>query len=285
VESCRTAPRQRLLETNLGRPKNCFGLRLDDHVRLTTHSLVHPGCVGYHMDSFGLRRGEKSSSVAWFKAVENTTMPKWRDIGLDPSLATVTRAQGLAPGPRLLEETRVSFHDPADSLQLLDLMCVHWLTLASDPKDKIYALVGIAADCRIRQPAIDYSGTEKHACVKAVKFLLDTRKNLDIICYSHPVITTGGLLSWAPNWQPKWDLLRDTSLYLARTNVRYKFTAARTTNAIASISFDPKRWGRKQHKECIYGPTEGAWTWFIDFCHDGKFKEVYPLQREPPAGS
>lgn len=89
-------------------------------------------------------------------------------------------------GPKFLDVTRSSRDDAWKALSLFDLLCVHHGGNATDPRDKVYALVGLADDCQNNEFKIDYRLSEIEASRSVADFLMNKARSLDFLCFSLP---------------------------------------------------------------------------------------------------
>jgi hypothetical protein len=91
---------------------------------------------------------------------------------------------------------------------LLELLLgSHRTSLSKDPRDKVYALVGIAGQYHgLRELKIDYSLSKSQTFIKAVRCLMERRKAIQmsplnaICCISPDSFSDGSLPSWVPDW-------------------------------------------------------------------------------------
>jgi hypothetical protein len=78
---------------------------------------------------------------------------------------------------------------------------------ATDPKDRLYSLLGLAKDRYLIDPP-NYMHSERIVYSELVKMFVEKHKSLDIICFTHvfnrhnvPSATQGELPSWVPDWR------------------------------------------------------------------------------------
>lgn len=91
---------------------------------------------------------------------------------------------------------------------LLRLLVANRWKMASDPRDKVYALLGLSDLDNNSHPGvkIDYSRTVRQVYMGAAQAIIEITSNLDILCESVPKLDSGdaghlGLPSWTPNWE------------------------------------------------------------------------------------
>lgn len=122
---------------------------------------------------------------------------------------------------------------------LLSLVIRHWLSSATKPHDKIYALCGLSRDSGPDGLSIqfDYTKSPDDVYTDFARSILTTYRNLDIfsaLTPSHPEARSKGLSSWAPDWNA--DCFVDGTLIYRRPEpmpepgpCRVLFTATNTT--------------------------------------------------------
>jgi hypothetical protein len=82
---------------------------------------------------------------------------------------------------------------------LADLLLEYWDTLASNPRDKIFAIIGLASDSHLYDIDIDY---RLSVCQIYTKFVMENIRlvgTLDIILLRRPQNPAHGLPSWCPD--------------------------------------------------------------------------------------
>lgn len=108
--------------------------------------------------------------------------------------------------------------------------------LTADPRDKVFAVLGILPeDIRLKFP-IDYNASIKEVYTNVVSFLLRETRRLDVICESiyFPIhISNIKLPSWVPDWS--------NSTQVAALGLTYGFSATRDTNANFRFIDKPQR--------------------------------------------
>jgi hypothetical protein len=98
--------------------------------------------------------------------------------------------------------TANSFHLPCER-DLLDLLQRFWLSEATDARDKVYALLGLATDNHPDVLVPNYSLSIGQVNGMSVKDVITRSKNLEIfsLCSSTGARRVEGLPTWAPNWR------------------------------------------------------------------------------------
>jgi hypothetical protein len=144
-----------------------------------------------------------SRKISWTKLKDIQNM-----LGLDhdttiQQLSINQQLDNLDPevflgGPRSLElpQCNSSFGLPP----LYNLLCQFWLQETSDPRDKIYALVGLSTTRNDSHFVIDYSASVRQVFTDAAKYILKSSQRLDVICSTTRTVDEFGLPSWVPNW-------------------------------------------------------------------------------------
>ncbi|KAH8650126.1 heterokaryon incompatibility protein-domain-containing protein [Xylariales sp. PMI_506] len=109
---------------------------------------------------------------------------------------------------------------------LLDVMRTSRRKLTSEPRDKIFGVLGVLPEDIRREFPVDYSLSVKDVYTDIVDFLIYTTERLDVICESihFPAQTHTARL---PSWVPDWSQHSETSAL----GHLYNFSAARDTNA------------------------------------------------------
>jgi hypothetical protein len=100
-------------------------------------------------------------------------------------------------GPRGLQLSRYS--PSADAPPLLELLLSHKSKKSTDPKDKVYALVGISSTRQTFGP-IDYSRSMREIYTHTARHIIHTSQKLDVICVRQHNENQFDLPSWAPDW-------------------------------------------------------------------------------------
>ncbi|KAF7934898.1 uncharacterized protein EAE98_002943 [Botrytis deweyae] len=104
-------------------------------------------------------------------------------------------------GPKSLQVSRDQVPDAVSS-PLFELLLSHKSKKSSDPKDKVYALVGIS-NSRESFGKINYSLSIRRVYTHTARHIIQDSRRLDVICVNQRNQTTpdnDGLPSWVPNW-------------------------------------------------------------------------------------
>jgi len=100
-------------------------------------------------------------------------------------------------GPRGLQLSR--YNPTLAAPPLLELMLTHKSKKSTDPKDKVFALVGISSS-RHTFGDIDYSLSMRETYTHTIKHIISTSQKLDVICVKQNDLPRFNLPSWAPDW-------------------------------------------------------------------------------------
>lgn len=89
--------------------------------------------------------------------------------------------------------------------RMFDLLMQHRGLASTDPRDNVYALLGLASDMSKTKFLPDYSKPTVEVYKKLTRELVKRQKSLSIICASQPpVISTSNLPTWTPDWSSPW---------------------------------------------------------------------------------
>jgi hypothetical protein len=159
------------------------------------------------------REGRTPSLEKWFLHVEQTFYPPrqtqehhfrpWlNELHSRIEYQVFLRGLGAVVGPRILEDLRIQLQSDssADSLSLLNILCAHWYSLATNNLDKIFALVGLSTAPQFGEYPIDYTKSEAEAHADLVTFLINSTRKLDVICYTGTLSIVKGFPTWMPFW-------------------------------------------------------------------------------------
>ncbi|KAF2967849.1 hypothetical protein GQX73_g5785 [Xylaria multiplex] len=137
-------------------------------------------------------------------------------------------------GPASLEFLRRVRNVGPESL--LEVLHICRKKLAADPRDKVFAVLGILPEhIRLNFP-LDYNASIKEVYTNVVSFLLTTTRRFDVVCENiyFPIhISNIKLPSWVPDWS--------YTPQVAALGLTYGFSAARDTNAVFRIIDQPQR--------------------------------------------
>ena len=84
---------------------------------------------------------------------------------------------------------------------MFDLLWYFSQTKCHDPRDRIFALLGIASNATGLNIIVDYSRTENEVLINLATRMVEYHRNLNILTMANPQMTAvRGLPSWVPYW-------------------------------------------------------------------------------------
>ncbi|RFU31282.1 hypothetical protein B7463_g5066, partial [Scytalidium lignicola] len=95
----------------------------------------------------------------------------------------------------------------ARSMKLRDLLWWFSQTQCQNPRDRVFSLLGVAADAPSLNITVDYERTESQVLANTAAGMLEHNKTLNFLAYA------GGhtsVLEYLPSWVPYWDTHVDT---------------------------------------------------------------------------
>ncbi|KAF8847117.1 hypothetical protein BDZ45DRAFT_355169 [Acephala macrosclerotiorum] len=211
----------------------------------------------------------------WYKYVERR---RWSLFGTQPS------AKYGSGSPGFFEANRVAMHNPSGSRRLVDLISRHWNALATDPRDKIYAPVGIASDCQHLVFPIDYSVSYWKAYLQTFEFLIETTGSLDLLLFSGIGEYEAPMVTIAATWTELFygplgvRKLTSTWQYLSLANGVNNISAARNTWANAKIVSKENRFYTLLGVHLATLHTEGCRVDVISQCLLSCYGPLNPLR-------
>jgi hypothetical protein len=123
------------------------------------------------------------------------------------------------------------------SLPLLPILNVVNWTSCSDPRDKVYGILGVVTDPAIASISPDYSLPTHEVYRKLVKSLIESNMTLDILGFIKSSNIVQGLPGWVPDWSVtsvRWPLSQRVR---GSASVRTDYCAAKSI--AASTFFSP----------------------------------------------
>lgn len=112
---------------------------------------------------------------------------------------------------------------------LLDVLCLGREKLCTDPRDKIYGLLGILPPHVANGLSPDYASSPNDIYINAAKYVLETTKSLDIICETIP-----HRKSKLPSFVPDWSDFQPGPSFRRRD----KYSASASTRAFFNIGYN-----------------------------------------------
>ena len=80
------------------------------------------------------------------------------------------------------------------------LLSIFWMKVSSDPRDMVYALVGLTTARDNPRLIVDYSVSVRRVYTDVTKYILVSSQKLDIICWVPRGTNQFRLPSWVPDW-------------------------------------------------------------------------------------
>lgn len=125
--------------------------------------------------------------------------------------------------------------DKEDKRELLYLMNSFWHNEATDPRDKVYALLGLATDNHSESIVPNYESPVGLVYAESVRDTIIRERNLQVFSYCSGLFTPrdAAIPSWAPDWRSMSHNLkrplqqRHITLYLIDTYMRTAYESAK----------------------------------------------------------
>lgn len=141
--------------------------------------------------------GQESISWAELEGVCNI-MRDYEDLLQDLYYSRLSYIRTLTHGgPKSLLLSR--FSTRAVRPPLFELMAAHKSKKSTDPKDKVYALIGISGS-RETFGDIDYSLSMREVYSHTARHIINSSKKLEVICIKQHNIDQFDLPTWVPDW-------------------------------------------------------------------------------------
>ncbi|KAI1772812.1 hypothetical protein F4818DRAFT_453216 [Hypoxylon cercidicola] len=185
-------------------------------------------------------------AVACLTAWKETHSPNYQRPGiLDPFDIVLggNQVSIISPPPRNGRITLLNRVAELDSnrravagrnpMALSTLLQVHWLALATDPRDRIFALLGVSRDCQ--EMKIDYKLSTWDVFLRALRHLVEDRGDLDmLICatghryryYLLYAAPTAVVRPKCPSWMPAFYWMNSYDMWERCHEDPYKYTGA-----------------------------------------------------------
>ncbi|KAI1332147.1 HET-domain-containing protein [Xylariaceae sp. FL0255] len=126
------------------------------------------------------------------------TMMKRLD-GLGTSVPAQYAQHLIAPLRRMRYRDQNRFRADTET-GLIPLIVSSRRSLASDPRDKLYALLSLAKDGRMLVPTPNYSQTPETIFIDAARCMVTEHDRTDIMLFAHRTRGPRDLPSWVPDW-------------------------------------------------------------------------------------
>ena len=104
---------------------------------------------------------------------------------------------------------------------------------STDPRDKLFGLLGLATDAQATELDPDYSQSVQEVYGKVTRFLIGRDKSLAVLCDARNPKRLVGLPSWTPDWSIPHTVQRPLG-----SRLQGKYMAAQTTKAKTRFSED-----------------------------------------------
>jgi hypothetical protein len=145
-------------------------------------------------------------SVTWDELLEVSTtlfhLQGWNYYALKTSFNTLPAeiTVNLAVGPcRVVLDPAAIDSSAPPIVRLANVVCYYQRnSCCADPRDKIYALLGIASAEKVLNPY--YSSSVYDVYTKFVQQVIIETENLNILCHKIPKVNNFCLQSWTPDW-------------------------------------------------------------------------------------
>jgi hypothetical protein len=212
----------------------------------------------------------------WFEALERIPTGKAARCFLNILPENWINESQTMVGPAAIHESQLEIRSSASpSISFPELAFRHSKSKSSEPKDKIYALLGITRDPIMSGFVVDYSLSDSEAYEALVKHYCAKSHKLDILTYVNTngnyldrtrYLDKGRLASWIPDWRPS-EAFAEARQHFTNLTRSLPFDAARGSSA--DISFEPASEStfnkpRMKVKGCILEEIETVWI-VLDF--------------------
>ncbi len=158
-----------------------------------------------------------------------------RDEGYQDDSATVFLMMRGGPGILKATASSIASFSEAHAQPLLDLLCSHMIKGSTDPRDKVYGLVGISADWS-SFGKINYERSTRATFLHTSQYIISRTQKLNVICLKQNDDNPHNLPSWTADWErrnvfPKFGV---KPLYIREPS----FTASQSVKASFSFTGD-----------------------------------------------
>lgn len=103
-----------------------------------------------------------------------------------------------------LAEFRDRFSVKKEPISLLNAMRWSHQTMATDPRDKIFGLLGLCHDGDTLVPLPNYKQPLEEIITDMSKRMMSLNRSLDLMCFKGTSLSNTKLPSWTPNWMNLW---------------------------------------------------------------------------------
>ncbi|KAF5674635.1 heterokaryon incompatibility 6 OR allele [Fusarium circinatum] len=128
-------------------------------------------------------------------------------------------------------------HKDDELYMLLRRLFVELETNATVHRDRIFALLGLAADAEKLGIQPDYEGSTEHVLTQTARTLIEKSGRVDLLCYSQfPILDE---LSHLPSWVPDWRSNLSRSFYTINERIDRHLFAASGQDSVVEIVQHP----------------------------------------------
>lgn len=141
--------------------------------------------------------------------------------------------QSVARYPFRLIHMRKSF-GRQQRLPLLRILVDNWTRKSSDPRDKVFAFLGLATDASRESLVPDYTKSTEQIYKELVKDLIMRQNDLEVLAFAALKTASSDLPSWCPDWRAvEWR----ANLLSMLLRLQEKSTSAGLSNPGPLVSF------------------------------------------------
>jgi hypothetical protein len=119
--------------------------------------------------------------------------------------------------------------DPSSDLDLLYFVTIERNQEATDPRDKVFAFLGIADQIGGPPVAVDYTKSVEEVYIATARHLMQASNPVEVLSSVQKKWSELSMPSWVPDWSQPW---RGGAALNVRWNMVLPFRAAGNTKAI-----------------------------------------------------
>jgi hypothetical protein len=137
-----------------------------------------------------------------------------------------------------LAEFRDRFLFKKEPISLLNAMQWSYQTIATDPRDKIFGLLGLCHDGDTLVPIPNYKQPLEEIITDMSKRMMTFNSSLDLICFRGTSLSTNTLPSWTPNfWSDRFDSMTIYEMKIIDGHNEFPFdpVVGESTNQILQV--------------------------------------------------
>ena len=142
-----------------------------------------------------------SRSLPWscFEAISDALVPQIVLTSALVSSGALDRRVGISNHIAIVKSLRAR-QQSGKQLDLLSMVVKYRRNKVTDPRDKIFALLGLAEPTERSLFKADYNKSTAQVYIEFVKMVVETGKRLDVLAFCNMHRKTPGLPSWTPDW-------------------------------------------------------------------------------------